>query len=95
MNFYGMISDSDICDILRTLMEEQNDFMNFAKIILIFCGLQKKIYMNCEFQTIFSKFVENSEKSIQRFQSREKYAGEAAVIELKKLASENFETNIY
>ena len=44
MAYFDLIPLSSLIEVSRTLVKDYNTFLNFGKIVLVICGLQKQIF---------------------------------------------------
>jgi hypothetical protein len=86
-------------DVVSSLLERNEDhidYFNFGKIVLIFCGIGRKMYEegNSEILSMFEHTIKESASHFSFYTKREKLASETILEDLKDLARRKF-TSVY
>lgn len=82
-------------EISETLLRDFSSFLDFGKIVLILCGLQKQVFSSQEMAHIYKKFIEQAPSIIKHYDHRERMNSERVLNDLTELGREKFDLNMY
>ena len=89
--YADLVPMSEITGVLEVLLADGfKSYIDFGKIVLIFCGLQHKIYDHSSLMDLLNTFLKVAEEAVNGFTKREKLIGQVILIELQNLSKEKF-----
>jgi nucleoid-associated protein YejK len=80
--FIGLLPKQAAVDILTSLTKDCSNFMDFNKILMLFCGLQKLTFSHTELNHLYLEFIKNGPIIAHQFHGKQKLTSENALQDL-------------